>query len=234
MKQSVADSPVKRTWIIKIIISIYTILIILSIISFLLSFSTTRKYYTFAQIEKYVDKVFGKDFSFIETSFKNQYVYEDANGIQFTVEAISYPVVSFYTDHLPIYRKAVKDNYTEAVINYYKDDIKKIAEKNDLDAVSSSYNINVIIENKQQSEKAAEVIAEIDNLLNININYSKGRLRKYKKKYDNSNKINLYLKPENTDENLTYKNKICEFKISFDDNKRLTAKKTLKIIKLNL
>lgn len=206
------------------------------VISWILSISTAREYYTLEQIELYVDDVFGEDYTLTDTSKEHHYVYTDSRGIQFTVEAVSYPVVSFYGDHLPIYRKAAKDDYREAVVNYYKEDIVKLAESNGLEVKYYSHDIYVIMKDTQQCNDAATLISEIDGLLGLKIDYENCKLRKYESKYEYYDEIKLYLEQAALDEDWIPKpeNRICAFDISICEKDRLTEEKVLKKINLNL
>lgn len=206
-------------------------------IDFFDSFPNERKYYSFEQIDKYVGDVFGEECVYIESPEENYYIYEDGNGVRFTVEATSNPLISFYSDHLPIYQKGVGDDYTESAISHYKEDIEKLAESNGLEAVVYTHDIYVIIEDASQAEKAAEVMAGIDNLLDIDIDYWHRNIRTEKSHYDPSETINLHLKPADadSDEYLRYdsESRICTYTVSISEWNRLTKEMVMKRLSRN-
>lgn len=192
----------------KIIITIFVVAVIFilyKIISFVLSVSTKPEYYTFEEIDEYVDDVFGEDCIFIESSSKYDYIYEDENGIRFTVGNSPDAVLgSIDGAVIPLFRKAVTDDYVESAVNFHYDKIKEIAKNENLEITRRHDAICIAANDKSQIESAAKAITDIFSLFNFNFDYDDGSLHKLSTLYPLKMDIVFYIIPDNADEYWAY------------------------------
>ena len=223
----------KKTQFFKVIL-LFSSIIFIFLGSFLFIYkqdlSNIPEYYTDEEIDEYVKAVYGEDCKFIRKDEEHEYIYEDGRGIQFPVSAISDEVfLGISWMGRTVYRKAVFDNYWEAVVEYYQPQIYEIAKNNGMDVAYFEYVIVLKAKSKKQIEKAATVIEEIDHLLNLNADYDNGKLHRYEiTVIDYRLKISLAIYGL-IDNSWIFNEKIrvCEFDVSMDENNRLTKEKVL-------
>lgn len=210
---------------------------LIRIIAYFSSFSTTREYYTDQQIVDYVKDVFGEDFTFIRKEGDHEYIYEDPRGISFSVRALADAVLSMDGADGPLFRKAVIDDYWESVVEYYEEDIEKLAGQNGMEAKYYQYDIVLRVDALEDIDIAAQVMEEIDSLLSMDVDYEKGKLRKYEiTVIDYSLKITPALAFDSANDSWVYQqeNRVCDLEISMKEEDRLKKEEILERIERNL
>lgn len=165
-------------------------------------------YYSQDYVKTYAKDVFGKDTQFIEQKVSTkgnegnpeyEYVFREKRGISFSIISstehpnLDGPITSLYC-------KRISDNYLEAVISYYHQDIMSILKKSDFEAdFSNNKYLNFYLTDYKQINDAAKLISDIDDMVALNSDY---------KKYNKSGStltVNVYLRPKDYEKNVNWR-----------------------------
>ena len=164
-------------------------------------------YYSKKEIKDYVKSVYGNECKLVEEiTHKDgggygddeeenpsyEYVFENKDGIEFSVIAYTYHH-SIDASTSIFYGKGFSCNYEAAVIEYYKEEIENCSKDYDVTVEITDYShINVYLNSYEMIDEVAELFVEIDELLSYECDYDNAPFSGGR---DSVGYLSVYIKP---------------------------------------
>lgn len=187
-------------------------------------------YYSEEEVLQYVFDVYGVGWKFTDkemyldsTDDRNKvykYTFTDAQGMSFSVEAYTYRI-SIDASTTMFYDKGIRDDYLDQKLEFNRKNIEKVLSASGFDwEIKKDYvDMQIYLDNYRQTEKAAEVLAEIDRILNLKCNFEKWPVK------ENHLTVQISLKPDSGEEDWKgdYDYRITQVDFSNSESERLSA-----------
>ncbi len=158
-------------------------IIIILLLAFFTACSFNPVYYSKGEVMDYAYDLFGEDIDLIDKLEythdeadeieMHEYIFEDKYGMAFSIYNYS-DNVYFLGSETVFYEKIINNDYIERKITSKKSEIAKLISQSDIRVLFEDGNIQVIIENMDKIDEAAEFLYKLDSIVGLeyNENYS--------------------------------------------------------------